>query len=61
LQCRKEERADVSELMRHELFRPRGQVSKKEIIIFLVSFLKKSLQPPSPSAKTGKFDQTECD
>uniref|UniRef100_A0A915EVB0 Protein kinase domain-containing protein n=1 Tax=Ditylenchus dipsaci TaxID=166011 RepID=A0A915EVB0_9BILA len=35
LQYRKEERADVNELFRHELFKPRGQ---------------KSLQPPSPSS-----------
>lgn len=34
LQYRKEERADVLELFRHELFKPRGQ---------------KSLQPPSPT------------
>uniref|UniRef100_A0A914HE53 Protein kinase domain-containing protein n=1 Tax=Globodera rostochiensis TaxID=31243 RepID=A0A914HE53_GLORO len=46
LQCRKEERADVSELIRHELFRPRGQ---------------KSQQPPSPSAKIGRIEQAECD
>nr|CAD2172947.1 unnamed protein product [Meloidogyne enterolobii] len=46
LQCRKEERADVSELIRHELFRPRGQ---------------KSQQPQSPSAKSGRFEQADCD
>ncbi|KAL3116072.1 hypothetical protein niasHT_007372 [Heterodera trifolii] len=46
LQCRKEERADVSELMRHELFKPRGQ---------------KNQQPPSPSAKIGRIEQVECD
>ncbi|KAL7078410.1 hypothetical protein ACQ4LE_001983 [Meloidogyne hapla] len=46
LQCRKEERADVSELIRHELFRPRGQ---------------KSQQPQSPSAKSGRSEQADCD
>ncbi|KAF7636889.1 Protein kinase domain-containing protein [Meloidogyne graminicola] len=46
LQCRKEERADVSELIRHELFRPRGQ---------------KSQQPQSPSAKSARSEQADCD
>ncbi|VDN03525.1 unnamed protein product [Thelazia callipaeda] len=45
LQYRKEERADVFELAKHELFRPRGQ---------------KSAQPPSsPSSRCPKNDETD--
>uniref|UniRef100_A0A915BUT1 Protein kinase domain-containing protein n=1 Tax=Parascaris univalens TaxID=6257 RepID=A0A915BUT1_PARUN len=47
LQYRKEDRADVFELSKHELFRPRGQ-------------LQKCVQPPSsPSARLARTD--DCD
>ncbi|KAI1721198.1 protein kinase domain-containing protein [Ditylenchus destructor] len=47
LQYRKEERADVSELFKHELFKPRGQ---------------KSQQPPSPSSmKNQRMDSSDAD
>ncbi|TKR67857.1 hypothetical protein L596_023941 [Steinernema carpocapsae] len=49
LQYRKEERADVHELARHELFRPRGQKNTQ------------SLQPPSSPSSRGSSANSKMD